>query len=239
MRCGKTKTCYLPFRYQYELQSVEHHSQANHTRSCENGNLTEILSISGPFELEAVNLIKPLTVKLRACGHNFWLKEKDEDSCTLCPEKVRQQGGCPPGKDTVFLPGRNMVSNRSRTRKAHEAHLVTQATLVPGGQRYYVNPIDGALQFSIPHSSIDPTGAISNLVALQNGTFAIFPGVKGWLACPQHSKNGTGEGIIQWRIHAQLPHLVDVKDCSPVNLVTVPWKPKEGSNSTFAAWEYI
>jgi hypothetical protein len=79
-------------------------------RSCENGNLTEIPVIQKPFELEAWNLVKPLKVKIKACGHNFWLKENDEDSCTLCPEKIRRQGACPPGKDAVFLPGRNMVS---------------------------------------------------------------------------------------------------------------------------------
>jgi hypothetical protein len=117
--------------------------------------------------------------------------------------------------------------------------FAVQATLVPGGQRYYVNPIDGALQFSIPHSSIDPKGAISDIIALQNGTFAVSPGVKGWLACPRHTKISTGEEFVRWQIHAQLPNLDDVKDCLPVNLVTVPWKPKEDSNTTFAAWEYV
>ena len=74
--------------------------------SCSNGELLEIPVATGPFELVAINLRNLAYVKVKACSNRFWLMEGD--ACSLCPEQVGDS--CPPGKDTVLLPGRNMVS---------------------------------------------------------------------------------------------------------------------------------
>jgi hypothetical protein len=76
--------------------------------SCDNGKLTELPTIEGPFELIAINLRELAYVKVKACGNNFWLM--DGDSCTYCPDLPKSLGACPPGKDTVFgAGGRSMV----------------------------------------------------------------------------------------------------------------------------------
>jgi len=115
--------------------------------------------------------------------------------------------------------------------------LSLQNTLVPGGQRYFVNPADGSLQFSIPHSGLDPKGAIYDFLALDKGTFAVFPGARGWMACPTNAADVGGPNGKVWQIRAQLSQLEFEADCLPVNLVTKPWKPE--GNVTVAAWEYI
>jgi hypothetical protein len=100
-----------------------------------------------------------------------------------------------------------------------------------------VNPADGSLQFSVPHSGVDAKGAIYDFLALVKGTFAVFPGAKGWMACPTNETGVSGPNDKAWQIRAQLPKLEFEEECVPVNLVTKPWKPE--SNVTVAAWEYV
>jgi hypothetical protein len=110
---------------------------------------------------------------------------------------------------------------------------------VPGGQRYYIEPKTGALRFSVAHSGVDAPGAIYDIHALQNGTFAKFP-YDNWVACQPHGNETTvhtDDGSIPWKIFAKLPALPFSADCIPVNLVTVPWQAP--ANQSAAAWEYI
>ena len=55
------------------------------------------------------------------------------------------------------------------------------------------------------------------------------------MACPS---DPVEDGTKKWQIRAQLPALEFEEDCVPVNLITKPWQAEDGSNSTFAAWEY-
>jgi hypothetical protein len=111
--------------------------------------------------------------------------------------------------------------------------------MVPGGQRYFIERTTGALQFSVPHSSVDAPGAIYDINALQNGTFGLFPH-DGWMAC-QSAPDGTTvqiqDGEAPWQIFAQLPNLTFEPDCIPINVVTIPWQTPVNHSS--AVWEYI
>ena len=115
-----------------------------------------------------------------------------------------------------------------------------KSTLVPGGQRYYVDNSTGAFGFTVPHSAAVPQGAIFDFIALSNGTFAVYPGARGWMACPDSANGGSQEvnnsTVGPWQIFAQLPGLDFKNECVPLNLITMPWNAPNGSS--MAAWEY-
>jgi hypothetical protein len=104
------------------------------------------------------------------------------------------------------------------------------------------------LQFSIPHSSVDPQGAIYDFLALDSRGFFVFPGANGWLACrtekegpnqpPPADPEAIGSGATH-QIFAQLPGVENNGHCIPITLIVDLWKPDNGSTSNFAAWEYV
>lgn len=110
--------------------------------------------------------------------------------------------------------------------------------MVPGGQRYYIDPSTGALRFSVPHSGSDVPDAIYNIEAIENGTFGLA--YAGWMACqaPSNGSHPLPENETNpWQLFAQLPSITFADDCIPVNVITTPWEAP--ANNSAAAWEYI
>lgn len=104
--------------------------------------------------------------------------------------------------------------------------------VVPGGQQYFVGP-DGALGFTMPHSSFMPEGSKLGALAFEGGAF-VFPGTikDGWMACERNATNG---GSLEYQIYAHLPNMKFGNECFETNILTVQYDDSHGA----AAWEYI
>lgn len=159
-----------------------------------------------PFHFESVN----------ANSNKFWLNLPE--TATSCPSNVADQGGCPPGKDTVFSSAGGL------------------ATSVPGGQQAYVLPT-GEVLFTGAHANLVPEGAVSSPFlylyepGAQYGSVTTYAfGADGFMACPTH-------GSIAYQVFANKPDAVvplgDVSDCVAVEFLAVPY-----TEGDVAAWEY-
>jgi hypothetical protein len=97
---------------------------------------------------------------------------------------------------------------------------------VPGGQRYYVDPADGALGFTQAHSAQVPNGSLFNIEHLVHGAFELV-GTDGWMACPTN-------GSTYYKIYAKIENLTFLPSCFGVNIMTNRWV---GDGP--AAWQYV
>lgn len=86
------------------------------------------------------------------------------------------------------------------------------------------------LGFTQPHSSQQPVGARSDVVAYEKGAFA-FADKFGWIACPSNQAKAVNA---LYQIYAKIPTVNFENDCIEVIILAVDWK-----GASPAAWEYI
>ncbi|TID23786.1 carbohydrate-binding module family 52 protein [Venturia nashicola] len=168
--------------------------------NCVDNKIVNFQPITKPFKLLAYNPTKLIVGSVEACGQEFHIKEGG--ACTYCPTQVGSS--CPPGKETVLLPGAGMD------------------TLVPGGQRYYMNDYTGALKFTQAHSGTAVNASFGFLQSLDGGAF--MAGNDGiFVTCPSQD----------YKIYARYGGSGVPDDCFNVNLLTMPW-----NGTGAAAWQY-
>lgn len=92
----------LPLSCYDQLLSPE---LTNSVASCVDNKIVNFQPLTKPFKLLAYNPSKLIVGSVEACGQEFHIKEGG--ACTYCPDQVG--GFCPPGKETVLLPGAGMV----------------------------------------------------------------------------------------------------------------------------------
>jgi hypothetical protein len=104
---------------------------------------------------------------------------------------------------------------------------------VPGGQRYYIDPITSALSFTQAHSSSAPPNAIFGVEAYEGGEF-VLGGTDGWMACPANP-GARAPMPLGYQIFAQLYTVNSsfAPDCFKVSLLPVDY-----TGQGPAAWEY-
>ncbi|KAI4166452.1 MAG: hypothetical protein LQ343_008040 [Gyalolechia ehrenbergii] len=124
------------------------------------------------FGVIAARSASPIHLQaVNASGQAFWI---GKDTTTYCP--LTNQANCPRGTDTVFAVGGGGASLQ---------------TVVPGGQQIYVAP-NGALKYTIAHSSSYPTGSalmtFNATLGGSDGSLGHFTfeglGATGFVACP-------------------------------------------------------
>ncbi|RAL02652.1 putative IgE-binding protein [Aspergillus ibericus CBS 121593] len=96
---------------------------------------------------------------------------------SYCPPGVAQEGGCPPGNETVLSGGNGL------------------AVAVPGGQQIYILST-GALSFTPPHSTYMPPGSITGPLTYTPGTpYGHWNYTSGFMACPVRGNASTSSSI--------------------------------------------
>ncbi|KAI4160747.1 MAG: hypothetical protein LQ342_005460 [Letrouitia transgressa] len=165
------------------------------------------------FGLIALRSASPIHFgSIDASGYAFYI---GKETVSYCPEQVGD--ACPPGNQTIITYFNGTAS---------------MDVLVPGGQRVFVAP-NGALGYTVPHSSAIPEGALTEGFVYEppqsENTVGYFSftgcGATGFLACPC----GQEPGVYQIFANVRGAHLGN--DCLGFNAGTYGY---EG----IAAWEY-
>ncbi|GAB1309881.1 Endo-1,3(4)-beta-glucanase 1 carbohydrate binding domain-containing protein [Madurella fahalii] len=190
--------------------------------SCEDGTLKSLPDATSPFTLAAFGARPNFgNMTVNACG-NYLAIGAGARLCTSCSPAPGAKVQCSEyGNQTVFLPGGQMAAD------------------VPGHQYWYVNPRDGALQFTTALPSNSSWNATvpgkefagQNVKALENGLFMYtrenMPHY--WLACLRTLEGGVIGTVRVWRIYAPIPMKQGRGDCWPVKLVAKPVDKKTGA----------
>lgn len=103
----------LPFSTsKFCLSGHPRSSSSNTTVSCVDNKIVKFPLITKPYKLMAYNSTKLIVGGIEACGLEFHIQ--NSGACTYCPSQVGSS--CPPGKETVLLPGTGMVGCLSRLK---------------------------------------------------------------------------------------------------------------------------
>jgi len=161
------------------------------------------------FTLLAARSASPIHLRpINAYQEGFWIGEPTQ---SYCPEQVGS--GCPKGDTTTVAA-------------TTESSSISMGVIVPGGQQVYIDPTNGAVKYTIPHSAYTPPGSIYDgwtLTESSNGVnFLSY--VDGIIFCP-----GTDDNTYQ--MFASGPNTTFGPNCLGASLVA--------SNASEAgAWEY-
>jgi hypothetical protein len=162
------------------------------------------------YTLIAARSASPIHLReIAASGHRLYI---GRPTASYCPEIVEEQDACPPGNTTTFSEGDGYLG---------------MAVEVPGGQGIYIDPVCGAVGYTIAHSSAVPEGAIRDGWTYSPGeSFGYLSWRNGLLACP------TSVGADEYEIFAQVDGVQFGDDCLGFDALA--------SNVTgVGAWQYI
>lgn len=150
---------------------------------------------------------------IQACGQHWYI---GGPTCSYCPEQVGS--ACPPGNTTSMVVPQDMN------------------TMVPGGQRFYLDPY-WSVAYTQAHSAYIPPGStVGGLVAYANGGGFVNlngPGT-GWIACPSTASGGGGvDG--RWDLRSENATTAPNRPalCKGINLAV-----NVASSDREAAWQY-
>ncbi|KAK4182504.1 carbohydrate binding-domain-containing protein [Podospora australis] len=180
--------------------------------TCANNILTLLEPVDTPFTLTVSNPTlsihdKPIT----AGGLRLSLNGQ---TSSYCPSVVGD--ACPPGNTTSIVAGYGGASMN---------------TLVPGGQRIYLDP-SWNVAYTQAHSAYIPSGSLTTgFAAYKDGGFVNLNGNGwGWVACPPRASGPAGPA---WNLIARNEtNAESLNYCTPINLKVNPFP------SRAAAWQY-
>ncbi|KAI9665154.1 MAG: hypothetical protein M1831_002164 [Alyxoria varia] len=180
------------------------------TPSCENGQLVEHPPQLGYFEITTTPNQQPqLSNKsVNACGQRF---NVGGSTCEYCPTQVGST--CSTFSNTTIITGNGGMGS-----------------IVPGGQRYYIEQATGALGFTQAHSASLPSGGAiqGGFSARENGLFQyVGQGAGWWLACPQTFGTQTA-----WQVYQRLEGLSFTANCFPIEILV------GARTNGHGAWQY-
>ncbi|GME37103.1 uncharacterized protein LTHEOB_3297 [Neofusicoccum parvum] len=161
------------------------------TYKCENQTLCPLAPTEGPYEIRVSNPDEHFDdYVINACHGGFFI---GGPTCTYCPSQLPDL--CEASKNITALVGNEGMQ-----------------VVVPGGQRFYINPI-GSLAYTQAHSAFIPGGSIvGKIEAFQDGGFVYAEG-GGWYACPVSDPD-------TYQIVNRLEGVVLDAACIGINIVT-------------------
>lgn len=178
--------------------------------TCSDGALSQLARHEGAFTLTVSNpAIEADGWPVTACGQHLWV---GGETCSYCPTEVVGEENCPPGNVTALYAPSGL------------------ATVVPGGQQYYLDP-EWFVGYTQAHSAYVPPGStVGGFVAFEDGGFVnVNEGALGWATCYPTASGGGGGKWTLWSRNASSAALGE--GCFAVNLKVTP---AEGG----AAWQY-
>jgi len=103
-----------------------------------------------------------------------------------------------------------------------------QASDIPGGQYWYVNPMDGALMYVTGKDAQQTAWAGQNVTIYQNGLFDSEVWPHYWVACLRLLPGGVPGTGRAWRLYTSIDINLE-KDCEPIRLVSSTVDRKQGA----------
>ncbi|PKS11116.1 hypothetical protein jhhlp_002877 [Lomentospora prolificans] len=178
--------------------------------TCSGGALAQLPRLEGAFTLTVSNpKIEADGWPVTACSQHLWI---GGETCSYCPAETVGEENCPPGNVTALYAPSGL------------------ATMVPGGQQYYLDPY-WFVGYTQAHSASIPSGStVGGFAAFENGGFVnLNEGALGWVAC-YPTASGGGDG--RWTLSARNETNANVgQGCFAVNLKVTPAEAP-------AAWQY-
>lgn len=171
---------------------------------------TSFASTPQYFSLIAVDSTTPIHLRpITASSESLWIGKK---TSSYCPKSVKNQGACPPGKNTNFAGGSGSLA---------------MGSMVPGGQQVYIDRETGAVKYTIAHSADTEGGTLGgwSLKPVEGQDYEILSYKRGLVACPTEDED-------VYQVFANIKAV----DFSPACIG--PFSAIASANKKADAWQY-